>query len=52
MTRKRSVWLLGALLLALAVSGALFVQAQDKDDDEGRGEFRSVFIGTIGVPAR
>lgn len=52
MTRKRSVWLLGALLLALAVSGALFVQAQDKDDDEGRGEFRSVFIGSTGGRAR
>ena len=54
MTRKRSVWLLGALLLALAVSGALFVQAQDRDrdDDEGRGEFRSIFIGSIGGRAR
>ena len=52
MTRKRSVWLLGALLLALAASGALFVQAQDRDDDEGRGEFRSVFIGSIGGRAR
>jgi membrane-associated protease RseP (regulator of RpoE activity) len=54
MTRKRSVWLLGALLLALAVSGALFVQAQDRDrnDDEGRGEFRSVFISSIGGRAR
>lgn len=52
MTRKRSVWLLGALLLALAVSGALFVQAQDKDDNEGRKEFRSIFIGSIGGRAR
>lgn len=52
MTRKRSVWLLGALLLALAASGALFVQAQDRDGDEGRGEFRSVFIGSIGGRAR
>ncbi len=52
MTRKRSVWFLGALLLALAVSGALFVQAQDKDDNEGRREFRSVFISSIGGRAR
>ena len=52
MTRKRSVWLLGALLLVLAASGALFVQAQDRDDNEGRGEFRSVFIGSIGGRAR
>ncbi len=52
MTRKRSVWLLGALLLALAVSGALFVQAQAQDDNEGRKECRSIFIGSIGGRAR
>lgn len=52
MTRKRSVWLLGAFILALAVSGTLYVQAQGKDDDEKREEVRSFAFSSIGGRAR